>query len=426
MKLIKLAKQLFTIPRSLAGKGNLETLNILSSKCKKKIKIKYFYSGTKFNGWIIPKEWKVDHAFILNKKKDKIVNFHRNNLELVVGSDSYNGYLYKRDLKKKIFTLKKYPEAIPYITNYYSKKFWGVCMSYNNYKKLSDEKYLVNIKTHKKIGKMHFGEFFIKGKSKKEIIFSTYICHPQMANNELSGPIVMTDLINKLISYKRYKNLNFSYRFLFLPETIGTIAYINKNYLLLKKNVFSVFVATCLGTEKNFKLIHSRYGNTVADKIFKIVLDKTKLKWEKRSYLERGSDERQWCSPGVNLPCCSVVTSKYGEYKEYHTSKDDINFISEKGLSRSVNLYFRLFKELEKSEFYFNKNLGEPKLDIYGIYPKLSTIKTKQYVNNLMNVLTYCDGTNNIQMISEICKINLLKVKKIINFLSKKKLIKKI
>jgi aminopeptidase-like protein len=426
MKLIKLANQLFTIPRSLAGKGNLETLNILSSKCKKKIKIKYFYSGTKFNGWTIPKEWKVDHAFILNKKKDRIVNFHRNNLELVIGSDSYNGYLSKRDLKKKIFTLKKYPQAIPYITNYYSKKFWGVCMSYNNYKKLSDEKYLVNIKTFKKLGKMHYGDLFIKGKSKKEIIFSTYICHPQMANNELSGPIVLSTLINKLIAYKARKELNFSYRFLFLPETIGTIAYINKNYQSIKKNVFSVFIATCLGTEKNFKLIYSRNGNTVADKMFEIILNKNYMKWQKRSYLERGSDERQWCSPEVNIPCCSVVTSKYGEYKQYHTSKDDLNFISEKGLLRSVNLYYSLFQEFEKSVFYVNKNIGEPKLDIYGVYPKWSTKKTKHHVKDIMNLLAYCDGTNNLEMLSYICKLKIQKVKRLTDFLFKKKIIKKL
>ena len=157
---------------------------------------------------------------------------------------------------------------------------------------------------------MNYGEYYIKGKNKKEIIFSSYICHPQMANNELSGPVVLSGLINEIKKYLGNKKPNFSYRFLFLPETIGSIAYIHKNISNLKKNVFSGYIITCVGTKKKFKLVLSPNENTVADNIARQALNKVYNNWETRSFLERGSDERQWCSPKVNLPFCSICRSK--------------------------------------------------------------------------------------------------------------------
>jgi len=426
MKLISLVKYLFKIPRSLAGEGNRKTLKIISSNCKNKIKIKSFISGDKFENWTVPLEWKVKNAYVLDYKGKKIIDYARNNLEIVQGSSSFKGFLNKDELKKKIFTLKKNPNSIPYITNYYSKNTWGVCMAYNNFLRLKNEMYYVNIETIKKNGKMNYGEFFVKGQSKKEIIFSTYICHPQMANNELSGPVVLSALVNKILDYKRKNKLKFSYRVLFLPETIGSISFINSNFSNLKKNVLSVFIVTCVGTIEKFKLIHSRYKNSTSDKIAEIVLNENNCKWEPRSYLHRGSDERQWCSPNVNIACCSIVTSKYGEYDEYHTSKDDLKFISNKGLIKSLNLYFKIFIEFENSVFYINKTIGEPKMDVHGLYPKFSTKKTKEFVKDYMNVIAYCDGTNNLKMLSKYCNIKLLDLKKITETLLKKKIIKKI
>ena len=297
MNLKNIIKNLFYIPRSLAGPGNRKTIKILSSYCGKSIKNKYYRSNSKFGNWKIPKEWIVKKAVITDSKKKKIIDFSRNNLELVVNSDSYTGVLPKKKLIKKIFTLKDNGNAVPYITNYYEKNFWSVCMKYNDFKKLKNEKYFVDIETSKINGKMNYGEYYIRGKNYKEIVFTTYICHPQMANNELSGPAVMVGLINKIKNYTKIKKPTFSYRFLFLPETIGSIAYINTNFSRLKKNVFAGFVLTCVGTNKKFKLILSPHENTVADNISKQVLDRlAKNKWETKSFLTRGSDERQWCS----------------------------------------------------------------------------------------------------------------------------------
>ena len=425
--LYKLADKLFKIPRSLAGKGNRTTLKILTTFTNGKIKTKGFKSNKVFNGWKIPKEWEVISATIKNDIGEKIIDFKRNNLELVSYSDSFKGFVSLKNLKKKIFTLKKIPNAIPYITSYYSKNFWGVCMSYQKFKKLKKCDYEVNINTKKINGYLNFGEYLIKGKSKKEIVFLTYICHPQMANNELSGPTVLSGLINEINKRYKKKKTNFSYRFLFLPETIGSIAYLNKNYKNLKKNFLAGYVVTCVGTKKNFKLIPSMDPNSVSNKIAISVLNKTYFKkWKHLSFLDRGSDERQWCYPGTNLQVSSIVTSKYNDYKEYHTSLDNMKFINNVALKRSKNIYFEIFKTLENSEFYITKSIGEPKLDRYGIYPKISTTKSRFIVKNYMNVLTYCDGTNNLNQISKICKIDKYKTKLIIAFLVKTKLIEKI
>lgn len=416
-------EKLFKIHRSLAGNGNRKTLKILSNQSSKKIKIKSFKSGKLYNGWRIPNEWNVKEAFISLKNK-KIIDFKMNNLHLIANSISVDKYLNLKNLKKKIFTLKNFPSAIPYITNYYSKNFWGFSMEYQKLKKLIPGKYRVKIDVDRTKGFMNYGEALIKGNSKKEIIFATYICHPQMANNEISGPVINSNLLNLVHSFSKKNKLRYSYRFLFLPETIGTIALLNEKLDFLKKNTLAVYVLTCLGTEKKFKLIESPYKNTISENVAIQVLNKYSS-WEKRSFLQRGSDERQWLSPNVSIDCCSIVTSKYGEYKEYHTSKDDLKFISHKALKKSTILFFKIFKEFEKSYFYFNGSIGEPKMDKFKIYPKISTKNQKKKVHSFMDVLSFCNGKNNEKSISEYTNLTLKKTENILKYLYKKKLIKR-
>lgn len=415
-------EKIYRIHRSLAGEGNRKTLKILSNQASNSIKIKSFKSGKLYNGWKIPNEWNIKEAFISYKNK-KIIDFKINNLHLVANSVSIDKYLNLNTLKKKIFTLKNYPSAIPYITNYYSKNFWGFSMQYQKFKKLIPGKYRVKIDVDSKKGFMNYGEAYIKGNSKKEIIFATYICHPQMANNEISGPVVNTNLLNLIKDFSKKKKLRYSYRFLFLPETIGTIALLNERLAFFKKNALAVYVITCVGTEKKFKLIQSPYKDTISEKIAIQVLNEYPS-WEKRSFLERGSDERQWLSPNVSIDCCSIVTSKYGEYKQYHTSKDDLNFISLNGIKRSTNLFFKIFKNFENSKFYYSPNIGEPKMDKHGIYPKTSTKNQKKIVKSFMDVLSFCNGKNNQKAISNFVNLDLIKTIKILNFLEKKKVIK--
>jgi deoxycytidine triphosphate deaminase len=240
-----------------------------------------------------------------------------------------------------------------------------------------------------------------KGKyqdQKKEIVFSTYICHPSMANNELSGPVTLIALARELQS----KNtLNYSYRFLFLPETIGSIAYIHRNIESMKRNVKAGWQITCMGDRGGFSYISSRLGKNTADYISNLVLARRGAEFKKYSFLERGSDERQWCSPGVDLPFASITRSKYGTFDEYHTSLDNLDFISGASLEESADLLMEIVQELEQNPFPDSILTCEPQMGRRGLYPNLSIKENYNDVTNLMNVLAYCDGTLTTEEISK-------------------------
>ena len=239
------------------------------------------------------------------------------------------------ELINKLFSLKKQPNAIPYITSYYEKR-WGFCMSYNQLKKLKNnykkkDKFKVVIKSSfNKKGFLNYGELVLKGKSADEILVSTYICHPSMANNELSGPIVSMSLINY---FKKIKNLNKSIRFIFIPETIGSIAYIYQNFSKLKDRVIGGYNLSCIGDERNHSCILSKYENSPSDDSLIEAYKKLKIKKYKiYSFLKRASDERQFNSPGIDLKITSIFRTKYGEFPEYHTSLDNFNVVTLKGI----------------------------------------------------------------------------------------------
>ena len=264
-KYYNLAKKVFFINRSITGRGTYNTLKIFAKEFDN-FKIRQFKSGNKVFDWVVPSEWNIDDAFVKDKYKNKIINFYNSNLHVIGYSTKVNRYLKKNELLKRLHSLKNYKNAIPYITSYY-KKYWGFCVS-ENQKELIKKKYnsedLFEVKINSsfnKKGKMHYGEFFIKGNSKKEILISTYICHPSMANNELSGPVVALSLI----SYFSKLNNKYSMRFLFLPETIGVISYLSKNLNNLKKNVVGGYNLTCIGDDKNHSYILSKYQNSPSD-----------------------------------------------------------------------------------------------------------------------------------------------------------------
>ena len=416
---IKLAKKIFPLNRSLTGKGNLETLQIFQNICKN-IKIKNFKSGKKVFDWKIPNEWNVNQAYIINPQGQKICDFKKNNLHLVGYSSSIEKTINLSDLKKKLHFHSELKNAIPYLTSYY-KKDWGFCISKNNFEKLKKGKYHIKIDTIFKKGKMHYGECVIKGKFKKEIMISTYICHPSMANNEISGPVVST-MIAKWLSKK---NLKYSYRIIFVPETIGSIAYIHKNIQRLKRNIIAGFNITCVGDERTWSFLPSRNGNTLSDYIAKKTLVELKKKFKIYDWLERGSDERQYCSPGVDLPVCSVMRSKYGTYPEYHSSLDQIKtVVTKKGLSQSINFYKKLISNLEKSTFPITKINCEPKLSKRNLYPTINKKGKKNFGNQILNFLTFADGQYTMEDIYSKLKVKKKKFNEIINILKKNKLIK--
>ena len=420
-KIYNLAKFLWPINRSLTGNGNRKTLKIIK-KILVNLKIKEVISDKKVYDWKTPKEWNVKSAYIADSKQKKIIDFKKNNLHLVGYSIPVKDTFNYNELKKNLFFLKKQKKAIPYVTSYYKRK-WGFCLSYNQFIKLKkNEKYFVNIDSEIKKGKMTYGELLIKGKSRKEVLLSSYICHPSMGNNELSGPCMLT-YIAKWIA--KQKNLKYTYRIVLAPETIGSIYYINKNLIRLKKNVIAAFNLNCLGDNGQFSFLPSRAGNSYSDEVAKSVLNENKKKYKVYSWLDRGSDERQYCWPMVDLPMCSVMKSKFHTYKEYHTSEDNLNFITHKGLNESFKIYKKIIHKIETDIFPIATTICEPNLGKRNMYNTTSIKSDKSYSGKtILNILSMSDGKLSLSTIGNIIKIKKSKIIKISEMLQNKKLLK--
>ena len=417
-------KILFPINRSLTGNGIRKTLKIIKNEFPD-LEIKKIKSGTKVFDWNVPEEWNVTDAYIKDKHGKKIIDFKNNNLHLMGYSHAINKLLIKKHLFKNIYYLKNQPNAIPYVTSYYKKR-WGFCISYDKINEINNsysdkDKFKIVIKSNfKKNGHLNYGELFIKGKSKKEILISTYVCHPSMANNELSGPIVSMGLINY---FKKIKKLNKSIRFIFIPETIGSIVFISKNYQNLKKNVIGGYNLTCIGDDRNHSCMFSKYNNSPSDEALIEAYKKLNIKKYKiHSFLKRGSDERQYNSPGVDLKITSIFRTKYNEYPEYHTSLDDFRIVTLKGITGGFNVAKESIKILLNKTIPKNLNLCEPQMGKRGLYPTIS-IKKNNSSKNYMNFLQYADGNNSLEKISKIIKLKLDTTKTIFFRLKKKKLV---
>jgi aminopeptidase-like protein len=417
----KIFNNLWPINRSITGMGFLKSLKIIKKEIKN-LKIKKIKSGTKVFDWKIPKEWNVNEAWIKDENGNEILNYKNNNLHLMGYSTPVNRLINYKELNSHLFSINSQPNAIPYVTSYYNKN-WGFCLKYKDRKKLDKKKkYRVYIKSKLSNGFLRYGEIIIPGKSKKEILISTYLCHPSLANNELSGPILTLLIANWL---KKIKKNNYTYRIIFIPETIGSISYIKKNLDILKKRLIAGFVITCVGDDRNYSYLASRNENTVADRVIKKILKKNKIRYKKFSWLERGSDERQYCSPGVDLPVASLMRTKYGEYKEYHTSLDKFgSVVTEKGILSSLRVYKKIFSEIEKNIYPTALNKCEPQMSKRNLYPKISMKNTLNNKNKMWsNILSYSDGKMSAEDMSKKININYKIVLKEIKFLEKNKLI---
>jgi aminopeptidase-like protein len=389
-------KDLFPYCRSITGEGIRKSLSYFE-KINPEFKRIKFKTGKKVFDWTIPKEWNIKDGYIKHESGKKFCKFKENNLNIVGYSKPVNFSIDKNELIEKIHTLKQQPDSIPYVTSYYNED-WGFCMSEKNKKKLPSGKYNIFIDSELKKGSLDLSHAIIKGKSKKEIFFSSYLCHPSMANNELSGPVVLNKLI--LFLKERFKKLNYSYRFVMLPETIGPIAYLSKYKNHLKKNVICGYNLTCLGDKGNFSYIKSRNGNTLADSAIESSLKDYK-KHKAHSYLHRASDERQYCSPGIDLPLCSFSRSL--DYKEYHTDKDNLKIISQKKLEESLDVLKNIIIALELGLYPKTKIQCEPNMGKRGLYPFISKKNTHNYELKLrMDLISYSDGMRNIFEISNL------------------------
>lgn len=394
----QLIKNLFPICRSITGNGIRQTLKIIKEAIP--MNIYEVPTGTKVFDWEVPKEWNIKDAYVLDETGRKIIDFKENNLHILGYSAPIDKDVMLAELQQHLYSIEYYPEAIPYVTSYYEER-WGFCLSHKQRQELKEGRYHVFIDSELKKGSLTYGELIIPGQEKQEVLLSTYICHPSMANNELSGPAVVTELVKWL----QEKPRRLTYRIVFIPETIGSITYLSKNLDALKKNVIAGFNVTCVGDNQAYSLVPSRYGDTLADKIALKILRDEYPGFKQYSFLERGSDERQYCSPGVDLPVVCVMRSKFGTYAGYHTSMDNLDLISTEGLQGGFEVLQKCLEALEYNTKYKVVCYGEPQLSKRGLYPTVSDYFSYEAVHHMRNFIAYADGKNDLIDISNIIKV---------------------
>ena len=451
-EMFQLMEELFPICRSITGNGVRKTLEII----KKHISLETHEipSGTKVYDWTIPKEWNIQDAYIIDPNGEKIVDFRKSNLHVVNYSIPINQKISLSELKKHIHVIPEKPDLIPYVTSYYSEN-WGFCMSHNQFLGLKEGEYHVVIDSKLDNGSLTYGEYLIPGKSEDVILLSCYVCHPSMCNDNLSGVVLLTMLAKYMQNFKN----NYSIRFLFIPETIGAITWLHIN----EKNIFKIkhgLVATCLGDSGFLTYKKTRNNDEEIDKTVENILKKSGIKFRVLDFFPWGSDERQFSSPGFNLPVGSLFRSIYGssEFPEYHTSGDNLNFMSMKSLAESFVTYLLVLFELEnnfhlhlqnnksnisknlknqnenktsESDKYLNLNPKcEPQLGKRGIYHQIggqeSTMKQRKIEFAIFWILNLSDGNNTIQDISKRSGISLEDLQISIKILINSKLLKKI
>ena len=400
-------KRLFPITRSITGEGNRETLRILQEIIP--LTIIEYPTGQQVYDWTIPQEWNIKDAWIKNSHGEKIIDFKKSNLHVVNYSIPVHRTMTMEELKPHLHYHEVLPHAIPYRTSYYHES-WGFCMTYEQYETLSaDEEYEVFIDSNLFDGSLSVGELLIQGKSTQEYLISCYICHPSMANDSLSGVIVSAFIGQELL--KRQSDLEHSYRIVFVPETIGAIVYCANNEKAMKAIKNGLVITTC-GGPGVFSYKQSWEVDNFINCMIEDVFRKNDLDFITYPFDIHGSDERQYSSQGFKINCATISKDRYYEYAYYHSSLDNLDFVTAISLNHTFNLYIQLLEKMDKNIVY--KNLYpncEVMLSKHDLYPKTGgAILPGSSVSSLdiiLWLLYYCDGFISLYGISKITNIPL-------------------
>lgn len=422
--------RLYPLCRSIMGQGYRDSLSILKEYID--LEEVEFHTGEKVLNWTVPQEWVIREAWIKDSKGNAVIDFKNHNLHVMNYSEPVDKVISLEELKEHIYTSGSDPDAIPYVFSYYKKR-WGFAMSKNQLEQLADDEYHVYIDSEFVDGSLVVGHTKLPGRTDKEILLTSYLCHPSMANNELSGPLVLAMLYQRI---SKWKDRKYTYRFVVNPETIGSISYLSKYGEELKNKVHAGLVFTCLGGDETLRYKMSRRENAPFDYLVSYMNHLTEGTFRVEEFTpDSGSDERQYCSAGFNMPVGQMARKVYGQYKEYHTSLDTKELMGIDNIIDSCDKIETFLKKNEEELFY--KNLypyGEVKLGDYDLYPSLnsngarkdeeeSIVNEKWFIRSVMTILNYADGEHSLSYCAKKLDMDISKIKQVAELLVKRGLL---
>jgi aminopeptidase-like protein len=387
--------QMYPLCRSITGAGFRETLSLVSRHIP--LEIHEVPTGTPVFDWIVPKEWNIRDAYVKDHTGKRVIDFRKSNLHVVSYSVPFRATLSLAELKDHLFTLPEHPDWIPYRTTYYQET-WGFCLSHNDLLKLKDDHYEVCIDSSLEPGNLTYGEYYLPGEEENEILISCHACHPSLCNDNLSS-VAMVTFLAKHLSDRPCRH---SCRFLFIPGTIGSITWLCLNEERIHK-IKHGLVAACTGDQGQSTYKKSRQGNAEIDKVVAHVLKHSGQNYEIIDFFPYGYDERQYGSPGFNLPVGCLMRTPHGCYPEYHTSADDLAFVRPEYLADSYEKYLATLRILENNRTYLNLNPKcEPQLGKRGLYRLMGGDRETGFDQmSLLWVLNLSDGSHSLLDIAE-------------------------
>ena len=412
--------ELYPICRSITGDGIRRTLKILQRYIP--LQIHEVPSGTAVFDWVVPKEWNIRDAYVKNSKGEKIIDFQKSNLHVLNYSNPVKRNISLTELKEHLFTLPEHPDWIPYRTSYY-KEDWGFCLSHNQFLELNDEEYEVCVDASLKEGHLTYGEYYLQGSTEDEFLVSCHVCHPSLCNDNLSGIALATYLAKHLTAL----SLRYSYRFLFIPGTIGSITWLSLN----EDRVFRVkhgLVVAGVGDSGKFTYKKSRRGDAEIDRAAIQILKESGDDYEIIDFFPYGYDERQYCSPGFNLPVGCLMRTPQSRYPEYHTSADNLDFVKPKFLEGSFSKYLGVLNIIENNRRYVNQNPKcEPQLGKRKLYERIGG-QREMAVDQLalLWVLNMSDGAHSLLDIATLAQLPFGKLQSAAHLLRERMLLREI
>jgi aminopeptidase-like protein len=393
-RMFTFVEELFPICRSITGDGIRQTLGRIAERIP--LEIREVPTGTAVFDWTVPKEWNIKEASIEDPTGQRVVDFADHNIHVVGYSVPVDAKMPLSELREHIYTLPDQPELIPYRTSYYSEN-WGFCMAHERFQQLQDGDYAVRIDSSLEPGSLTYGELVLPGETEAEVLISCHCCHPSLANDNLSGIALSTQLAQHLMGGP----LRYTYRFLFIPGTIGSITWLALNEERVAR-IEHGLVVTCVGDHGDPTYKRSRRGDAPIDRAAAHVLNHSGRPHRIVEFSPYGYDERQYCSPGFDLAIGSLTRTPHGEYPEYHTSGDGLDLVRPAFLADSLSLYLQVLDVLENDRLYRNLNpKGEPQLGRRGLYPPLGAGGVGPELMGTLWVLNLSDGRHSLLDIAE-------------------------